>query len=241
MMADRMLLADHDREELTDYRSVSRLAIAALVLGLASIVALAHPVAWVIPAAGCLVGWFALRVTSNPDIPVDGRRAALWGLCLSLFLGTAAVGRWTFERQILVHQARDFADRFLEMVQTEDFPRAVECTRSFAYRQRAGVPLDQFYAQNDSSRRELQQFREQAAVAAILAAGAGSEVRFARASKLERLNHARRCWLQYELTVPDQPAREFAVCVVRDANPESYLEPHWHIARFELGAVADQP
>ncbi len=240
-MADRVLLADHDREELAEYRSVSRLSIAALFLGLASLVALAHPVAWVVPAAGCLVGFFALRVTSNPASPVDGRQAALWGFCLSLFLGTAAVGHWAFERQILIHQARDFADRFLQMVQAGDYPRAVECTRSFAYRQRDDMPLDEYYTQNEESRRELAQFCADDAAAAIIAAGPRANLRFARVAKLERLNYARRFWLQYALTSPDQPEHELTLCVVRDTNPESYLDPHWHVARFQLDGAALQP
>ena len=86
-------------EETQDYRPVSRLAVAALVVGCCSGLALFNPVCWAIPVIG-----IALAAAAWADLGRDGGRkagglAALAGLALSVgfggqAIGAAVVGRW---------------------------------------------------------------------------------------------------------------------------------------------------
>jgi hypothetical protein len=105
-------------DQATDYRPVSPLAVAALVLGCCSAVALATPFAWFVPLIGGVTAAAALADLSRPAAPRVGRLPALAGLALAVGFGTqavtdAAVGRW-IERSRAVATARTWVDAVRE-------------------------------------------------------------------------------------------------------------------------------
>ncbi len=83
----------------SDYRPVSPMAIAALVLGCCSAVALLTPFAWFVPLVAVATALVALADVSRPAAARVGRLPALAGLGLAVGFGAqavtdAAVGRW---------------------------------------------------------------------------------------------------------------------------------------------------
>jgi hypothetical protein len=101
-------------DDAPDYRPVSPLAVAALVLGCCSAVALVTPFAWFVPLVGIVTAVAALADLSRPAAPRVGRLPALAGLALAVGFGAqavadAAVGRW-IERSRAVATADAWID-----------------------------------------------------------------------------------------------------------------------------------
>lgn len=98
----------------TDYRPVSPVAVAALLLGCCSAVALFTRFAWFVPLVGGVTAAAAVADVSRPASARAGRLPALAGLALSLGFGAqavtdAAVGRW-IERARAVTTAETWID-----------------------------------------------------------------------------------------------------------------------------------
>lgn len=72
------------------YLPVSRLAIAAAVVGVASAMAVANPLFLVVPLIGLALSVAAVADVSRQDAPKAGRLAALAGLALSIGFGAQA-------------------------------------------------------------------------------------------------------------------------------------------------------
>ncbi|MFM7108651.1 MAG: hypothetical protein ACKOZU_08655 [Planctomycetaceae bacterium] len=83
--------ATDDAGAAAAYRPVSVAAVAAAVIGLASVLALVSPVLWVLPLVGVAVSLAALADVDRPAAAKAGRLAALTGLGLSLGFGAQAV------------------------------------------------------------------------------------------------------------------------------------------------------
>src|SRR5262245_45308902 len=73
-----------DVEALSDYRTLSVLALVSLVIGLASPLAFAAPLALAIPIIGIAVALVALHRISRSEGLLAGRWAAITGLALSV-------------------------------------------------------------------------------------------------------------------------------------------------------------
>jgi hypothetical protein len=80
----RDALPEHPDPDLAAYRPVSGWGIAALVVGLASAAALAHPLLWCVPLLGLGLSIVALRRIERSQVKVLGRKRKgdillLWG------------------------------------------------------------------------------------------------------------------------------------------------------------------
>ncbi|MGB8854876.1 MAG: hypothetical protein WCC69_15080, partial [Pirellulales bacterium] len=85
--------------EVSGYRPVSSLAVAALIVGCASALALVSPVFWVVPLVGAALALVAVRDVTRSGAAKAGGLAALAGLALALGFGSqamtaAATARW---------------------------------------------------------------------------------------------------------------------------------------------------
>ena len=86
-------LSEAHASELPDYHPVSGLAVAGLMLGLLSAIALIDPIGWLLPPVGILLSAVALWRIARSSPAMVGRKAALVGLSLSVLLGAAAISR----------------------------------------------------------------------------------------------------------------------------------------------------
>jgi hypothetical protein len=87
-----------------DYRPVSKLAVAALVAGVLSALALVTPIGWVIPLVALGLAVAALFDVNRPGAAKAGGWAAVAGLALAVGFGAQAVtssvvSRWLVERR----------------------------------------------------------------------------------------------------------------------------------------------
>jgi hypothetical protein len=79
-----------DEDEPEDYRSLSGLAVAALIVGVVSPLALVAPILLLIPLLGTVLGLLAIRKVRRESEYFTGLGLAIFGLAISVLMVTAA-------------------------------------------------------------------------------------------------------------------------------------------------------
>src|SRR5262245_4816609 len=94
-------------DEPIQYRADSRLAVLALLLGIASAAAMVGPVLWFVPIAAAITALVAMRrIRSSEDLV--GWNVAFLGLLLALLFGIAAPARTMSRQYWLASRAEQF-------------------------------------------------------------------------------------------------------------------------------------
>ncbi|MGA2061509.1 MAG: hypothetical protein ABSG67_13585 [Thermoguttaceae bacterium] len=96
-------------EQVAEYRSISGWAVAGLIMGLLSPLALADPLLWAAPIAAGMVCIRAFGQIKQNAPAMIGRKAALVGLWLAVFSLTAAYSDWVYFRWRIRDEARQAA------------------------------------------------------------------------------------------------------------------------------------
>ncbi len=137
-----------DDETLARYSAVSRLAILALFMGLASALALASPILVIVPLAAAVIAIVALRQIATSGGQYTGHWSATAGLCLAmLFAGWGMSREWTRQGELHQH-ARKFAEGWLELVRAGKLQRAHQFTHSAGSRLNSDAAIAEFYQTN---------------------------------------------------------------------------------------------
>ncbi|MGD0382651.1 MAG: hypothetical protein ABSA77_03950 [Thermoguttaceae bacterium] len=102
--------------ELAAYRSISGWAVAGLVIGLLSPLALVDPLLWAMPIAAGIVCVRAFSQIRQNAPAMIGRKAALAGLWLAVFSFSAAYGDWLYYRWRIRDEARQTALFWFELL-----------------------------------------------------------------------------------------------------------------------------
>lgn len=105
-----------DPEQTTEYRSLSLLAILALVFGVAAPLAIFGPVLMVVPIFGIAIALLALRSIAISDGAMTGRWAAMTGLVLSCASLVFPVSHDWIQRSIREREADAFNRRWLTLM-----------------------------------------------------------------------------------------------------------------------------
>jgi hypothetical protein len=124
-----VIASEHVDPSVSEYRPLSGWALAALAVGLASFVALFHPLLWAVPMVGVAVSLVALRRISRSDVPVVGRKLALVGLVFALLYGVAAPVRMATRDYWLCSRAERLANEFLGFIRSKKTAEAYALTR----------------------------------------------------------------------------------------------------------------
>lgn len=171
---------DHNQDELQSYRSVSSACASALVGGFLSVVALAHPILWLVPSVFFVVGLIGLRrVTSKPDQYI-GKTAAIIGICASVLFLSLSVSKYYSERWIVSQNARQFGQEWMDALTTGQREKAHQGWLEYFYRQPRGTELADFYSQNPTEAEDLDKFLELEAVRKICRFSSKAQVDFVR-------------------------------------------------------------
>ena len=101
-------------DETINYRPVSKLAVAAAVLGVLSSLAITTPLLWVLPLAGTAIAVVGLADVTRSGAEKAGRAAALVGLALSVGFGVQAVTASLVTRSIMERRAQGVAHAWLD-------------------------------------------------------------------------------------------------------------------------------
>jgi hypothetical protein len=102
-----------DGPQLATYDRISGLAIASLLLGLASPVCMTGLMLLVVPLAGAAAAVAALRQIAASDGALAGRRAAIIGLVLSVFCSFAVISHSLVSKHYRTAQAAEFGHQWL--------------------------------------------------------------------------------------------------------------------------------
>ena len=105
--------------EVTGYRPVSKLAVAAAVAGILSALALMTPLLWLLPLVGVALAVAGLADVARPGAEKAGRAAALLGLALSIGFGTQAVSGKLVTRWITQRRSLAVAVTFLDAIRDD--------------------------------------------------------------------------------------------------------------------------
>ena len=171
-------LTDRQDAEIARYRTLSSPAVGALILGLASPLAIIDPLLWCVPFLGIAVGGWALwRIAWSAPAQI-GRKAALLGLTLSVFFGTAAVADWFVYREMICHQARQFAARWFEFLAHGQPREAHQLTINPLLRQPPQQGLQDVYREDTELKRQLDGYVAEALIAKLLKLGEKARVRY---------------------------------------------------------------
>lgn len=229
--SDQRRFSDISTDAVEDYRTVSRTAVFALVLGLLSPLALVHPLSWAIPWAGMLVAWQALHRIAQPNSMISGRTIALIGLFLTVLFGAWAPARHLTERKLLTGQAQQFAETWLDLVRDGSLQEAHRWMLP-PYQREPGLPTQQFYEQNVHLQEDLEtEFTSEPAN--LIAAQPGSTVRFLGVESIEGDARDQRIVLQYVLRRDNGQGSDQANVhfFARVRRVEVDGRPHWQLSR----------
>jgi hypothetical protein len=100
--------------DVLEYRAVSGLAVASLLAGLISLVAILAPIFWIVPLLSIFTSFIALFRINAAGPTVLGRRAALLGLALSIVSLTAIVTEMVSARWWLAYDAQRVSQEWLD-------------------------------------------------------------------------------------------------------------------------------
>ncbi len=164
-------------DEIAKYRAMSVLAIAALLLGLASPAAVLVPLLWAVPICGAIVSAAALwRIARNPFL--TGRRLALCGLWLSVVFAVAGPTDWLVYRRLVRNEARRFAAVWFDDLQHGQPQKAYQLALHPSRRQPRNDKLWAFYRDNPRWKKEIEVYVQTPLQRALLALGPKAKVRY---------------------------------------------------------------
>ncbi|HLA85082.1 MAG TPA: hypothetical protein VJL29_09825 [Thermoguttaceae bacterium] len=178
-------MTDHERPRLApaleaerdDYRALSGLAVAALVLGLFSAVALVDPRAALVSVAGIVVACLALRKIASSGGELLGRKAAIAGLLLSLLLGGVALGHCLTYRWLLASQARRVGTQWFDLIARGRPELAYQLFLAPDDRHSSGGDIWDFYCSDATRHDSLEHYLTMPEVRTLLALGPKATVR----------------------------------------------------------------
>ena len=188
------------------YRAISPLAIAACILGVASALALVHPLFWFLPMATVAVSVFALRSIRRNSDALVGRKAALAGLAAAAFFGVWAPTSLALQRVVIPRHARPFAEYWLELLRDGRVQEAHQWTVAADYRLPADVDLQAFYESDSDAKEDLKVFLDDEVLRVLIRAGRTATPRFVRTVNVDGNGKKSRATLDFEVTTDNQTA-----------------------------------
>ena len=171
---------------------LSSLAVAGLVLGLLSALAVLGPLLWIIPAAGAVTSGVALWRIGRPAALMAGRRLAQCGLLLSIMFGTmvqADGARLSLPGSQGSPAVRRHCGSAISCARPPQPQKAYQLTLPPRFRQPLDEQLGDFYRRNPHRRESLDDYLKTPLVRKLLALGPGGRpplLRGQRAPGLQR-------------------------------------------------------
>jgi hypothetical protein len=164
-----------DPPEISEYRTMSALAIVSLLFGLAAPLCFWAPLLMAIPLVGAALALIALRRIAVRDGALTGRGVALTALALCLFSAAASISHDRVTRHLFSNQAEELARQWIELLLNGKtqvaFGLTVDGTRP---------PAPPGPGEPAPKETPIQAFTNAPSVQALVAAGPDSTVRFER-------------------------------------------------------------
>jgi hypothetical protein len=169
-----------------EYHSLSVLAIAALIFGLASVVSLISELLWVVPLIGLITGLAAIASIRRSGGNLQGRTLAQIGIALSLFFGLTAATQLLTTQRIVATRAQYVAQQWFAALARNEPAVALQLERSPARRAQLTDPqqLAEYYETTTELRRELREYTADPIIQKLLALNGGAEPRLRASTKI---------------------------------------------------------
>ena len=168
----------------SDYRAVSAMAIASLLVSLLAVLAFWHPVLWIVPIAGVVLGLLAVWRIDRRESELLGRGLAVVAICLSLVALSAAASRYGMLNYRAGLASREMGLRWFEALRDGNPELAAQLSLEPQQREADGTDLQAFYRSEPGATEYLVRFVAEPVVKAVLKLGPSAGVRF-----IETLEH----------------------------------------------------
>jgi hypothetical protein len=142
--------------EVPEYRPLSALAIASLVLGLASVSALFYPLFWAVPLVAATCALLAMRQIRARPAELSGKTLAVIGLVLALLFVSWGATHHLVRRRTLLRHAEPIANEWLQRVLEGRQEEAHQMFLEPARRRPPGTDLKRYYREDDETRRNME-------------------------------------------------------------------------------------
>ncbi len=221
-------------ESLVSYRSVSRAAIAALILGLASPLAFFSNMLLVLPLLGAIVSLLALGYVTRNNTLVVGKLAALAGLVLSVVAGTAVMSRNVAMQQLVAAQAEPWGVEWCELVRAGELEAALELTRPAADRRPIDQTLRKYYQETAAARETMEKFQSNPLISLLMESS--EDDRIVPGESLQVVHDTRGNSVaahSFFLQTASSERHEFVLELFK-AGPKSKIPHTWYIRKFDL-------
>lgn len=139
--------------ELEDYRPISPLVMVACIAGLMSLLAIVHPLLWIVPVVAVILSVCAIRQLSTAQSRYGGRPGAVVALCLAALIGTYAPARSISRERALYMRAQTQAKRWISIFQQGRYLEAHQLTMEPSQRFQGPGPLADHYLPPDRAAR----------------------------------------------------------------------------------------
>jgi hypothetical protein len=235
MADDQTLVTSEISPDEVEYRSLSPWAVISLVLGIASAVAFAAPLLLAIPILGVMAAAIAIWQISAEGSELTGRRAAVWGLALSVCFGVGAVTDRIATRWRLESEATELTMTWFDHLQHGRVEAAHQLTL-VPWRRRTESDLAEYYRSQPEARSDLEAFMAEKPIRAVLELGQRGTVSLLRTAFIATDTHGRiLVGRLYELSSDSQPDKRTVLLVVaRRSEDDDTKLPRWEISRWKI-------
>lgn len=192
-----------DDPDATQYRAISGLAIAGLLAGALSLLALAAPLLWVVAAVAVIVNLKALQWIAANEPALLGRKAALAGLALSVFAVCAVPVDWFLYRLSVRREARQFAEMWFDYLRADRPIWAHQLTIGPTSREPLNEKKLWESYRDEQARQMLQAYLVRPEVRTLLALGDRAIVRFYDTESQWTDGPRERVYQTFAVTFPD--------------------------------------
>ena len=222
--------------EIAQYRALSTASLVGLFFGLLAWVALLDRWGWFVPILGIIFSGLGLwRVTRHADAMI-GRKAALWGLWLSVVFAVAAPTHWFGYRRMVRREATQFATEWFEYLRN-DKPLEIH---QLSWHPKHRLPLDETLVDAyREDRDELKKARKYSAgplISRLLSLGPKAEARYYTTVSEERGRRAMVLHEIFSVTFEEDGRRKtFFVGLLMDRLPLGNGKYSWRVIDTEYG------
>ena len=232
-LSQRPIFASEENEYLVPNRPpMSRLAIVALLLGLASCVVLVKPDAIALPVIAITLGLMAYIQVAR-DEGLSGGRVALLGLGLGLAFAVCALTSAMLRDRYLFGVSSQFAVKYLETLASGKVLEAYELMQPEPQRQVAGSALEEYYRQAEEPiRTGMETFKNDPKSLEVRECGKSAQWKFVRGESI-RSGDGRDLIVTIRMVdASKNPGKEFEVILERSISPKPTEDASasWHIA-----------
>lgn len=228
---------DHNAGELSEYRSVSRLAVFGLLLGIASPLAWLGPYAWLIPAAALIVSVVSLIRILRPELGLTGRKAAVAGICLALICGIGGPTRYFGYRYLVQREGLQFTMQWFEHLRNGDIKNAHQMALPTTQRRAVDDNLLQYYRDHPDLASQLKEYANFQIVRTLLELGDRAEVRLYRRFGVSNYGFTEEMLDEYAVTYEDNGVKKsFFLYVLSERHYNAFRgRGQWRIADVRIG------